>query len=264
VAVDGPATVATRSGFGLRQAFARHGGVEVDMQGDAFFCAFARADDAVAAAEDAQRALAVDPVRVRIGLHTGEPQLGREGYVGLEVHRAARICSVAHGGQVVLSEQTLSLIGADVAFRALGMHRLKGFAEPVRLFQLGEGEFPPLDPVTVEVLRHHRETQKLERALAGDAYQNKDLVFAREDGSPIHPQSLTGAFSEICKAARLTGITLHGLRHTHATLLLSNGRPVHEVAARLGDRAQQVLKTCAHLLPTSDEQAANLAASLVG
>src|SRR5213596_3297090 len=90
----------------LREAFARHGGVEVDTQGDAFFVAFARASDALAAAREAQAGLDGGPVRVRMGVHTGEPLLTDEGYVGLDVHRAARIAAVAHGGQVLVSLST--------------------------------------------------------------------------------------------------------------------------------------------------------------
>ena len=90
----------------LRAAFADQEGVEVDTQGDAFFVAFARASDAVAAAMDSQRALADGQIRVRMGLHTGEPQLTEEGYVGLDVHKGARIAAVGHGGQVLLSQTT--------------------------------------------------------------------------------------------------------------------------------------------------------------
>src|ERR671934_1319429 len=82
----------------LREAFVRHGGVEVDTQGDAFFVAFERASDALAAAQEAQRALSLP---VRMGIHTGEAELVDGGYVGMDVHRAARICAAAHGGQVV-------------------------------------------------------------------------------------------------------------------------------------------------------------------
>jgi predicted ATPase len=128
----------------LREAFARHGGIEVDTQGDAFFVAFERADDALAAAEDGQDALGAGPVRVRVGIHTGEPALTEDGYVGLDVHRGARICSTAHGGQVVVSENTKTLLGRDVQLRDLGLHRLKDLSEPVRLFQLGTTTFPPL------------------------------------------------------------------------------------------------------------------------
>src|ERR671918_761969 len=97
----------------LREAFARHGGVEVDTQGDAFFVAFARASDALAAAEQAQRALDRRPVRVRMGVHTGEPIVTEEGYVGMDVHRAARIAAAGHGGQVLVSQSTRELAGAD-------------------------------------------------------------------------------------------------------------------------------------------------------
>ena len=101
----------------LRDAFSRHGGVEVDTQGDAFFDAFARATDAVAAARDAQDALAGRPVRVRIGIHTGEPLVTDEGYVGADVHRAARIMGAGHGGQVLLSETTRRLLDTGRAAR---------------------------------------------------------------------------------------------------------------------------------------------------
>jgi predicted ATPase len=128
----------------LREAFARHNGVEVDTQGDAFFYAFARATDAIAAATEAQDALVAGPVRVRMGLHTGEPQLSEEGYVGIEVHRAARIAAAGHGGQLLVSQTTHELLGVDVELRDLGEHRLKDLSQPERLYQLGEDEFPPL------------------------------------------------------------------------------------------------------------------------
>jgi predicted ATPase len=127
----------------LRNAFARHGGVEVDTQGDAFFVAFKRAADALAAAADAQQTLGGGPIRVRMGLHTGEPALTDEGYVGLDVHRAARIAAAAHGGQVLVSQTTRELAGDD-GLHDLGEHRLKDLAAPERIFQFGEGEFPPL------------------------------------------------------------------------------------------------------------------------
>ena len=95
----------------LREAFARHGGVEVDTQGDAFFVAFARATDAVAAAADGRAALAGGPIRVRMGIHTGEPLVTDEGYVGIDVHRAARIAAAAHGGQIVVSDDDATTSG---------------------------------------------------------------------------------------------------------------------------------------------------------
>jgi len=92
----------------LRAAFAAHDGVEVDTQGDAFFVAFSRARDALAAAQEGQEALASGPIRVRMGVHTGEPIITDEGYVGLDVHRAARIAAVGHGGQVLVSQSPAS------------------------------------------------------------------------------------------------------------------------------------------------------------
>ena len=94
----------------LRAAFARHSGVEVDTQGDAFFVAFQSAADAVAAAGDARLALEGSPIRVRMGVHTGEPIVTEEGYVGIDVHRAARIAAAAHGGQIVVSQTTRGLL----------------------------------------------------------------------------------------------------------------------------------------------------------
>jgi predicted ATPase/class 3 adenylate cyclase len=127
----------------VREALARHGGVEVDTQGDAFFIAFADARGAARAAVEAQAELASGLVRVRMGLHTGEPIVWTEGYAGIDVHRGARICAAAHGGQIVLSERTASLLEDDQV-RPLGAHRLKDLSGPQPLFQLGEGEFPPL------------------------------------------------------------------------------------------------------------------------
>ena len=128
----------------LRDTFSQHGGIEVDTQGDAFFVAFARANDAVLAAHDIQDALAEGPVRVRIGIHTGEPVVTEEGYVGVDVHRAARIMGAGHGGQVLLSETTRQLLDAAATVRDLGEHRLKDLTAPQRVYQLGDRDFPPL------------------------------------------------------------------------------------------------------------------------
>jgi predicted ATPase/class 3 adenylate cyclase len=137
----------------LRDAFARHGGYEVDEEGDAFFVAFGAAADALAAAMDAQNALAgADwedgrPIRVRIGLHTGTPAVHAPKYVGLDVHKAARIMAAGHGGQTLLSSATRELAhGCDA--RELGEFRLKDFDQPVRLFQLGHETFPPLKTIS--------------------------------------------------------------------------------------------------------------------
>ena len=144
----------------IREGFAQHGGVEIDTQGDAFFFAFPRARDAVTAAVETQRAHAeqdwpggVD-VRVRMGLHTGEPALGSEGYLGLDVIRAARLCTTGGGGHVLLSETTRALVGSSlpdgVSIFPLGERRLKGIDEPERVFELDiEGVARSEEPGTV-------------------------------------------------------------------------------------------------------------------
>src|SRR6266542_3260125 len=141
----------------MREAFARHDGYEVDTQGDAFFVAFNRAQDAVRAAGDSHRSLAGHDwpegraLRVRIGIHTCEVAATREGYVGVGVHRGARICSAGHGGQVLVSHTTRDLLEDEdvgIGLRDLGDHRLKDLTEPQHLFQLVDpalpGDFPPL------------------------------------------------------------------------------------------------------------------------
>src|SRR5262245_21835322 len=135
----------------IRNAVAQHDGHEVDVQGDGFLIAFARADDAVVAAADAQRALGeLDAVRVRMGVPRGQPQRGGSGYVGLDVHRAARIRDAAHGEQVLLSQTTRDLV--DVEVRDLGEHRLRDLTRSQRLYQLVardlRHDFPP--PRTLE------------------------------------------------------------------------------------------------------------------
>lgn len=126
----------------IREACARHDGVEVDTQGDAFFVAFATAPAALAAAAELTEALASGPVHVRVGLHTGTPLLSDEGYVGVDVHRAARIAASGHGGQVLVSQETASLVDADL--RDLGEHRLKDILARERVYQLGSRDFPPI------------------------------------------------------------------------------------------------------------------------
>jgi predicted ATPase/class 3 adenylate cyclase len=128
----------------IRAAFARFDGYEVDYEGDSFFYAFASASAAMAAVREAMTALAEGPVRVRAGIHTGEPGLDPPKYVGMDVHRAARIMACAHGGQVVVSQATRELLGQQGDLRDLGEHRLKDLSARIRLYQLGEGDFPPL------------------------------------------------------------------------------------------------------------------------
>jgi len=127
----------------LRAAFATHGGVEVDTQGDAFFVAFPTASGALSAAAELTGALAGGPIRVRVGVHTGTPFLAEEGYVGVDVHRAARIAAAGHGAQVLVSASTAALVDG-VELRDLGEHRFKDLAAAERVFQLGQSDFPPL------------------------------------------------------------------------------------------------------------------------
>jgi DNA-binding NarL/FixJ family response regulator len=128
---------------GVRAALADSGGEEIDCRGDEFSAEFPSADDAVRAALAIQLANE-GPVRVRIGIHTGEPLRVDGSYVGLDVHRAARICAAGHGGQVLISETAHAALRRQEAIRDLGVHQLRGLDQPERIYQLGEREFPPL------------------------------------------------------------------------------------------------------------------------
>jgi len=150
---DGYANALAEHRRALREAFASHGGIEIDTQGDAFFVAFRTAPGAAAAAVAANDALETGPVRVRMGVHTGAPTVAQEGYVGVDVHRGARVGALAHGGQIVLSPATAALLEGEMLVD-LGIHRLKDFDRATHLFQLGEGEFPPLrTPGSLELPR---------------------------------------------------------------------------------------------------------------
>ena len=165
----------------LRGAFTAHGGAEVDTQGDSFFFAFGSAHAAVAAAADAQRAVADSEAPVRIGIHTGEPALAEGGYyVGVDLSRGARICTAAHGGQVLLSRPTFDLV-SDVETIDLGDHVLKDIEGPERLFQLVapglRRSFPPprattpgnLPRTRTAFIGRERELGDLRTLLADDA-----------------------------------------------------------------------------------------------
>jgi class 3 adenylate cyclase len=156
----------------LRERLGEAGGREMDNQGDAFFFSFPRAKDAVAGAVAAQRELAAHQwpddvgVGVRMGLHTGEPTVGEEGYLGMDVVRAARICSAGHGGQVLLSETTRALVGNNVpdgvSIRDLGQAHLKDIQHE-RIYELAledrPAEFPPLKTTTANTAAEDLATQ---------------------------------------------------------------------------------------------------------
>ena len=168
----------------LRERLGEANGKEIDTQGDAFFFSFTRAKDAVTGAVAAQRALAAHEwpeglaVRTRMGLHTGEPNVGEEGYVGLDVVRAARICSAGHGGQILLSETTRALVGNGIpegtAVRDLGEANLKDIQHE-RIFELSLSDkpdaFPPLKTAapksSADALAAEIERRVHEQVLAG-------------------------------------------------------------------------------------------------
>jgi len=179
----------------LRNSFEVHNGREVDTQGDSFFAAFGSAGDAVASAAEAQQALADHPwpeageVRVRMGLHTGEPRPAGERYVGFGVHRAARIGAVGHGGQVLLSNATRELVEDElppnVHIRELGTFELKDLDRPERLYQLDvdglPSTFPPLKAPQVAEPRHVRRRTLL-AALGGLGAVGKHLYVLAHPG----------------------------------------------------------------------------------
>jgi len=172
----------------LRDAFAKWSGHEVDTQGDSFFLVFARATDAVSAAIEAQRALEShrwpdgDAVRVRMGLPTGEPSLRSTGYIGVDVHRGARIAAAAHGGQIILSQTTYDLVRdqlpAGVGIRDLGDHRFKDLERAQRIFQL----LVPGLPATFPGLRS---------------------LDARPNNLPVQPSPLLGRDDEVAAAREI-------------------------------------------------------------
>ncbi len=185
----------------LRAAFSSHHGREVDTQGDSFFVAFPRAGDALAAAAEAQRALAAHPwpdgatLRVRMGLHTGAPLVAAGRYVGLDVHRAARIAAAGHGGQVLLSQSTRDLAESDLpdgaTLRDLGEHRLKDLQRPECVYQLLlpdlPADFPPLN--TLDRARHNLPVQLTPLVGRDEAVRAVVALLARPD---VHLVTLTG------------------------------------------------------------------------
>jgi hypothetical protein len=130
----------------IRDACGRHRGYEVHYEGDSFFYAFAQAEDAVSAMRDAVAALHQAPVSIRVGIHTGTPALDPPKYVGLDVHRASRIAAAAHGGQIILSQETIAALDgpSELELVDLGEHRFKDIQRPERLYQLGTGKHPQL------------------------------------------------------------------------------------------------------------------------
>jgi predicted ATPase len=167
----------------VREACAAEGGVEVDTQGDAFFFVFDSASGAVDAARAMTGMLADGPVQLRIGLHTGTPLTTEQGYVGDDVHLAARIAASGHGGQVVLSQATRALLDGD-SLTDLGEHRLKDIEGAVAIFQLGTASFPPLKTIS------NTNLPRPVSSFVGRRAELADVLSLIEDGSRL--VTLTG------------------------------------------------------------------------
>jgi predicted ATPase/class 3 adenylate cyclase len=255
----------------LRDAFTAHGGVEVDTQGDALFVAFPTAEGAAAAALAGNDALARGEISVRMGLHTGSPSRTDEGYVGVDVHRGARVAALAHGRQVVVSPTTAALIDG-LPLKDLGLHRLKDFDDAVRLLQLGLEDFPPLrthgsvdlpSPATRFLGREH------------ELFEAVSVVYERD------PRALTvlgpggaGKTRFALELARLLAdeaeggtvfVPLAPLRDPELVLptigdrLGASSGDLESIAARLADkRTHVVVDNLEHLLPDAARPLAEL------
>ena len=258
-----------------RVAWAERGGVEVDTAGDAFFVAFPTASGALAAAAAAQEALAGLGLRVRIGLHTGEVSVGETGYVGFEVHRAARIAAAAHGGQVVVSASTAAVTGRN-GLVDLGEHRLKDLAAAERLFQLGEREFPPLRtlyrsnlpvPATPFVGRE-RELAEVVHLLASSTTRLLTLIGPGGTGKTrLALQAAAGAADEFpdgvwwvpLAPVRDPALVLPAVAHALEIREQPDEELVEVLAERLaGKRTLIVLDNGEHLLPVLAHDVARL------
>lgn len=252
----------------VRDAFGRHGGYEVDSAGDGFFFAFATAADAARGVGEALAGLEGGPVRMRVGVHTGEPVVEGSKYVGLDVHRAARIMAAAHGGQVLLGQTTRDLLDASFSIRDLGEHRLKDLSAPQRLYQLGPGEFPR--PRTL----HLTNLPVPATEFLGRARELAEVVETLRDGVRLLTLTGPGGTGKTRLALQAAGeaaddfaagvwlVPLSALRdpelvlrHTANTLdvLEQPDRPLEDVLAELlgGRRMLLVLDNAEHLLPAA-------------
>ena len=259
----------------VREAAGAYDGVEVDTQGDAFFIAFPTPGGAATAAEAAREGLAAGAIRVRMGLHTGTPTLTAEGYVGEDVHRGARIAALAHGDQIIVSPATAALLDAQ-PLRDLGRHRLKDFAGAVRLYQLGERDFPPLrTPGSVELPTPATPFLGREQEL----FDAVSLVYERDPRvlTVVGPGG-TGKTRFSIELARLLGddaeggtvfVPLAPLRDAEFVLpaladrLGASSPEPAAIAARIGERRTHVVcDNLEHLLPGVARPLAELVAAV--
>jgi predicted ATPase/class 3 adenylate cyclase len=258
----------------LRDAFTSHGGVEIDTQGDAFFVAFPTAQGAASTALASNEALAAGPIRVRMGLHTGAPTPTPEGYVGVDVHRGARVAALAHGGQIVVSPATAALLEGE-SLRDLGLHRLKDFEGAIRLYQLGSETFPPLrTPGSVDLPTPATRFLGREHEL----FEAVSLVYEKDPRvvTVVGPGG-TGKTRFAIELARLLAEEAEGgtvfcalapLREPALVLSTIGERlgaasgEVTAIAARLGDKRTHLLcDNLEHLLPEAARPLGELAAA---
>jgi class 3 adenylate cyclase len=198
----------------VREAFAAQEGTEIDTQGDSFFYSFPRARDAVAAAVAAQRALRDHPwpegaeVRVRMGLHTGEPHLGEEGYLGIDVVRAARISAAGHGGQILVSETTRTLLGNQlpdgVQVHDLGKQNLKDIQHE-HIYELSV-DGAPADSKPLKTERAATTDARLEERIS--AYVEQQLEDAFANPSSATKQAASGLLMLLMLVVTLVAIVL--------------------------------------------------------
>jgi len=250
----------------LRGAFVRHDGVEVDTQGDAFFCVFDSARNAVACAQDAQEQLAATAIRVRMGVHSGEALLLDDHYVGLDVHRAARVAGAAHGGQVLLSPASASLLEpGSFPLSDLGEHRLKDLSAPVHLYQLGSATFPALKtlhrtnlpiPATPFLGRQH----ELEGALALARQETQRLLTLTGPGGTGKTRLALQIAAELADEfpggvfwtplASLRDAALVPSAVAHALGVEEEGSPdvAQSIASSIASRTLLLVDNCEHVL----------------
>jgi predicted ATPase/class 3 adenylate cyclase len=259
----------------VREAAAAHGGVEVDTQGDAFFIAFPTPGGAAQAALTAREGLEAGAIRVRMGLHTGTPTATGEGYVGEDVHRGARIAALAHGDQILVSPTTAALLEGE-PLRDLGQHRLKDFEGAVRLYQLGDRDFPPLrTPGSVELPTPATPFLGREQEL----FDAVSLVYERDPRvlTIVGPGG-TGKTRFSLELARLLGddadggtvfVPLAPLRDAEFVLpavadrLGASSSDPAAIAARIGERRTHVLcDNLEHLLPGAARPLSELVATV--
>jgi len=261
----------------IREVCARFGGTEVDTQGDAFFVAFPTAPGAVDAARAISGGLASGPIRVRMGLHTGTPLVTDEGYVGADVHRAARIAASGYGGQVLVSVSTAGLV--DLELRDLGEHRFKDLAAPERVFQVDDGEYPPLRslrnvwlPVpATPFLGRELELQKVFELLVredirlltltgpGGTGKTRLALQAAAEASDNYPDGIWWVpLASLRDAALLLSAVAQALEVKEQP-----GRELNETLTTelVGKRALVLLDNAEHLLPDAAEQIARLVAT---